>query len=406
MIPKINNENQNVAIGSDSTTKTTKGTKPFLRFTETETETTTKNHMKSIIRSPLMEQNRNKKDNDKVLGSSNCERKISPSEGLRHFIQQQRKRKTQQQQQNLQNNSNGKGLQQQELLPPPVATMNDVDSKSSIMEKELLQPQGQNKFQHQNNKHKQTQLYQDVTHATNRTSNDNKSFFVPIMEDEDAYVSQQEQNNSSPLPVLHIGNFQESVWLNYGDERRNVVGLSHSLSFVLQAPCVNNGHDNSKSSTNTDNADAGCTNTMLTSSHYNDYHVLEVEKVPTRKGFTLTTTCGDCGDNQQGKERDAAPPSPALVLPTTHHTVKSPFYIKAGDKMILTLTWKPIDVGGMRETIYLKMQRGRIRIIAHGKADSKRPTSKQTTRVSIIISHLLVYYVIERHIFQLMSACL
>ncbi len=165
---------------------------------------------------------------------------------------------------------------------------------------------------------KEMALPQDSIVETIATG-ENKAFFVHVDEDDQSDAEQQ-----TSLPILDLGNFQESVWLDFGSEKYNVVGKARSRSFVLRA-----------SSTNKE-----------------DYHTLEVEKVPSKKGFTMTRCNNSDADigNQASK------------------SLTGPFYIKKGDEETLTLTWTPTIPGGVRETIYLKMQRGRIRIIAKGAA--------------------------------------
>ncbi len=182
---------------------------------------------------------------------------------------------------------------------------------------------------------------------------DSKSFFIHYNDDVPAVT----EPSSLSLPVLQLGNFQESLWLDYGDDRLNTVGKSHSLSFVLQAQSQqsNNG--------------------KATSADNDDYHILEIEKVPTKKGFTLTM--GKCDVNE-----DEGVQTKSLT---------DPFFIKEGERQEMTLTWKPTCAGGVRETIYLKMQRGRIRIIAHGKAREAPKTKKRESKVSSS-SHCMLYF--------------
>jgi hypothetical protein len=173
------------------------------------------------------------------------------------------------------------------------------------------------------------------------------TFFVH-QDQEDSFDSYQE---SSDVPILHLGNFQESLWLNFGEEKYNTVGKSHSLSFALQAPSQNSN------------------NGKRLNRYDDDFHTLKVEKVPVKKGFTLTRE--NCDDDTNVTK-----------------SLADPFYIKEGEKEIMTLTWKPTCAGGVRETIYIKMQRGRIRIIAHGKAKIAPKRRKKTVRVSYDICFL------------------
>merc|ERR1711957_345686 len=43
-----------------------------------------------------------------------------------------------------------------------------------------------------------------------------------------------------------------------------------------------------------------------------------------------------------------------------------------GEPQIVSLCWTPINDGGVREVVHLKLQKGRVRIIAYGKASTKK----------------------------------
>jgi hypothetical protein len=61
---------------------------------------------------------------------------------------------------------------------------------------------------------------------------------------------------AADVPKASLANLGESLWLDFGDERQNEVGMTRSLAFALEAP-----------------ADGAC--------------VVEVERVPFKKGFDL-----------------------------------------------------------------------------------------------------------------------
>jgi len=139
------------------------------------------------------------------------------------------------------------------------------------------------------------------------------------------------------LPLICIGNFQQSLWLDFGDESTNILGKSKSLSFLLQAPPQDKNTD-------------GVIN-----------HIVKVEKVPVDKGITLNVD----NDEQQQQQQN-------YIQPITNS-----FSILSGHAQKFALTWTPVEPGGMRAVVYLKLQRGRLRIIAHGIARSSRAKKKQ-----------------------------
>lgn len=59
------------------------------------------------------------------------------------------------------------------------------------------------------------------------------------------------------------------------------------------------------------------------------------------------------------------------------------FSIDAGESRTLTLTWKPLESGDMREIMYLTLQDGRVRIIAHGKARDGNKTQMREKPIAI-----------------------
>lgn len=160
------------------------------------------------------------------------------------------------------------------------------------------------------------------------------------------------------LPILSLGKFQESLWLDFGDEHRNVVGKTRSMSFLLEAP-------------------------QSSSSGSTPYCSVEFERVPFKKGFNLivedeaspSSSGGAISDGNDGVDdagsrvvfgnNSADDNSTSAGSDRSSPTV---LCVKNGDCKRLRLTWTPTDAGGMREVVHLKLPRGRIRITAHGKA--------------------------------------
>ena len=167
------------------------------------------------------------------------------------------------------------------------------------------------------------------------------------------------------LPILSLGKFQESLWLDFGDEHRNVVGKTRSMSFLLEAP---------QSSETSSSSSSGSTP---------GYCSVEFERIPFKKGFNLIVeddaspsssegviSDGNNGVNDAGSRVVFGNNSADDNSTTTGSDRSSPtvLCVKNSDCKRLRLTWTPTDAGGMREAVHLKLPRGRIRITAHGKA--------------------------------------
>lgn len=183
------------------------------------------------------------------------------------------------------------------------------------------------------------------------------------------------------LPTLSLGKFQESLWLDFGDEHRNIVGKTRSMSFLLEAP----QNDSEKS----------------LSSSSSGYYSVEFERVPFKKGFNLiveedTSSSPSSGDaTSAGARSGGADDSAGSRLLTGSNsadddtttaggdrTSPTVLCIKNGDRKRLRLTWTPTEAGGVREVVHLKLPRGRIRITAHGKAraiDIVKKSKKRAT---------------------------
>jgi hypothetical protein len=124
-------------------------------------------------------------------------------------------------------------------------------------------------------------------------------------------------------PLLSLGNFQESLWLDFGSEQQNIVGKPRSLPFVLG----------------------------VRQSDPKPLYRVTVERVPTQKGFDLHFEAGT--SNCSGTEDD---------------TDVTTLYIPKGGSHRFNVTWTPVEAGGVREVIYLKLQFGRVRVVVVGHA--------------------------------------
>ena len=190
------------------------------------------------------------------------------------------------------------------------------------------------------------------------------------------------------LPTLSLGKFQESLWLDFGGEHRNIVGKTRSMSFLLEAP----QNDSEKSSSSS------------------GYYSVEFERVPFKKGFNLiveedTSSSPSSGDaTSAGARSGGADDSACSRLLTgsnsavdesttagSDRTRPTVLCIKNGDRKRLRLTWTPTEAGGVREVVHLKLPRGRIRITAHGKAraiDNVKKSKKRATNNKTVSRYL------------------
>jgi hypothetical protein len=125
--------------------------------------------------------------------------------------------------------------------------------------------------------------------------------------------------------------------LDFGDERQNQVGSTRTLSFAIDVP---DGDD--------------C--------------VAQVERVPFKKGFDLIVDEGCI------VETDI---TPSEQKPTA-------IRFTSGERVLLTVSWTPLEAGGVREVIYLKLPRGRLSVLVHGKArNAKAPKDGKVRKVSL-----------------------
>jgi len=152
-------------------------------------------------------------------------------------------------------------------------------------------------------------------------------------------IHQEAKEEFKPEPVLTLGNFQESIWINLGDEKSNVVGKTQSYFFRLVAPI----DDNTFNLDPTDNC----------------YHV-EVEKVPTKKGFLIQSYENHEGCNNKNETRLSS-------------GGKFVIRVAKGCMVRCCISWTPTESGGVREIIHLKLPRGRMRITVQGSASAQPP---------------------------------
>ena len=184
---------------------------------------------------------------------------------------------------------------------------------------------------------------------------------------------------SRTLPVLSLGNFQESLWLDFGDEGRNVVGQVRSLSFLIEAPS------------------SQCRSNSL------GYYGVEFERIPFKKGFDLVVetekapevACGvstnaSGNHTDEGEEHVTSFRKTAFGVGNGEASEKSNptiLNVRNGERKKLTLSWTPTEAGGVSEAVHLKLPRGRIRITARGKARNVKfgkEKKKKKEKVSLI----------------------
>lgn len=146
-------------------------------------------------------------------------------------------------------------------------------------------------------------------------------------------------------PIVSVDNMQKGLVLDFGDEQVNKVGQSRSLAFILE-------------------------------SHLNVFadNILEIERVPVKKGFELLTKDPDL-------DKESTAPS---LLPKCLDVVEaqqSTLTIKPGEKTLVWLRWTPVEAGGVRETITLRLPKGlgRLRITILGHAESAEARNEVST---------------------------
>lgn len=152
------------------------------------------------------------------------------------------------------------------------------------------------------------------------------------------------------VPTLSLTSFQEVVWLDFGDEKKNTVGKTRLLYVVLSAT-QEKGQE--KSEVNLMNGDI--------------FHV-EVERIPAKKGISLYLY-------DEGMS----------VANLSMSEPISSIDIKKGVSKRCIVSWTPVEAGGIRENIHLKLPRGRLIITVNGRARDLSPNksgSKKKTRDS------------------------
>jgi len=135
------------------------------------------------------------------------------------------------------------------------------------------------------------------------------------------------------VPVLTLGSFQSSLWLDFGDESDNLVGTPRSLNVSVESPPLSDGGP--------------------------EKYKVQTVKIPTKSGFSLSHE--NIPGNLEEKTKGTLPP---------------PFVIHSGESKILTITWTPVEPGRVREVIQFKLARGRLSITVHGAARGLGNTKK------------------------------
>ena len=146
------------------------------------------------------------------------------------------------------------------------------------------------------------------------------SFIVPT-----ETLSNKHSGSTLDIPLVTLGKFQESIYIDFGDHK-NLVGETRSLPFMIYAPFSE------------DNPAA--------------YHSIDFERIPFKNGFNLHKM--EHGMKINVFDEDS--------------TEKSTLFVRSGETKQLLVSWTPKEAGGVRETIHLKLGRGRVRIVAHGSA--------------------------------------
>ena len=137
--------------------------------------------------------------------------------------------------------------------------------------------------------------------------------------------------------VLSLDGFRKELWIDFGTSKKNQVGKPRSLAFDVQA-----------SSETT----------------------LEIEKIPAAKGIFLL-------------KRDPSLDSGSLSKSDFALTT---FRVRKEGSRTLWVLWRPVESGGMKETIRLKLTKGWAQIVLIGQA-AEGP--KSTPKVSNKVNRLL-----------------
>lgn len=140
-------------------------------------------------------------------------------------------------------------------------------------------------------------------------------------------------------PTISANSLRQGVVLDFGDDRANVVGQARTLPFVIEAA-------------------PDATRDLF----------LEIEKIPFVKGISLAVSdpsstllkglTPSIKSHQKNKKQFGGPAVPNMLN------------VKQGDKATLWVTWTPVEAGGIRELILLRLPKGpgRLRVTILGKA--------------------------------------
>lgn len=147
--------------------------------------------------------------------------------------------------------------------------------------------------------------------------------------------------SEKPVPTLMLSNFQESLWIDFGSDKENVVGNESSRHFLLSAP--------EKPSS------------QLTR---NGYRVV-IERVPVRKGFSVCEVGEECDHADDG----------------TCNGESQTVQVGLGESKKMKVVWTPTQSGAVREVILLKLPRGRLQITVQGSARVISATSSASKKM-------------------------
>jgi hypothetical protein len=163
--------------------------------------------------------------------------------------------------------------------------------------------------------------------------------------------SKQPRVHSSLMPTVFTDNLREGVFLDFDDD--NLVGKPRSLPFMIQS----------------------------------DQHFeLEIERIPFVKGINFVvedpTSSLLKGLTPSNNKKLGGPVVPNVLT------------IHRGQAVKCWVTWTPVEEGGMRETILLKLPRGpgrlRITLLGHAKAPPKQ-------QVSSLAIYMLIFTAVKPH---------
>ena len=167
---------------------------------------------------------------------------------------------------------------------------------------------------------------------------------------------------NSSIPVVHLGHCNQSTWLDFGPADANSVGQMRSLPFIIQAPQHPTG----------DNA---------MESHCSWYYPMEFDfdLFPFESGFdvsladpaiantavTMSSFCDKDQNNDNNHTEDYGEEENG-----TKEEIIDPvgIQLKEGESKLIYITWCPMQVGGVREVIHLRVASGVQQVIVVGSA--------------------------------------